>query len=138
MMWIIGFLLKLQKRHYLSDSALEMLLKFLSMLFVVIGKFSSFAAGISAIFPSSLYKVRKITPSQGQFTEFVVCSKCNCLYFHHDSFFKRGSHLQSKMCNYNQFPHNERAQCRQLLMKTVKCQSEKYSCIPLKCIVTVI
>ena len=51
-MWIIGFLLKLQKRHYLSDSALEMLLKFLSMLFVVIGKFSSFAAGISAIFPS--------------------------------------------------------------------------------------
>ena len=37
--WMVGFLLTMQSKYYISDAALNVLVKFLSVFFNVIGKF---------------------------------------------------------------------------------------------------
>ena len=130
--WIIGFLMKLQKRHVLSDSALDSLIKFIYALLVVLGIFSSFILAISKAFPSSLYKLRRTVLSNEQFTKFVVCTKCNSLYFSHDCVSQNGNQPESRKCTYNEFPRNQRNVCGQILMKTVQYSSGRTSLYPFK------
>jgi hypothetical protein len=123
--WIIGFIMKMQKRHVLSDSALNCLIKFIYASLVVLSMFSPSILAISKAFPSSLYKLRKRSLSNEQFTKFTVCTKCNKLYFNHDCVSHNGNQLESKKCDNKEFPGSRNNVCSQLLMKNVHYASGK-------------
>ena len=50
--WLIGFLITLQAKFYFPDNALNLLIRFLSVFFVVLGRFSSFMKLLASYFPS--------------------------------------------------------------------------------------
>ena len=57
--WVLYFLVVWQAAVHLSDNGLEWLLRFFSKFFSVVGLRSDFVAGIAAVFPGSLYLMRK-------------------------------------------------------------------------------
>ena len=59
--WVVGFLIQLQAKHYIPDNALNMLLKFFYTTFCILGQFSGFVSGMVAHFPSSLHRLKKTT-----------------------------------------------------------------------------
>ena len=48
--WLVGFLLLLQARHYIPDSAMNSLLKFLHLHFHVLGRFSPVISAMANIY----------------------------------------------------------------------------------------
>ena len=58
-MWLVRFLVLLQARHYIPDAAINSLLKFLRVLFVVLGRFSTFVASVASSIPSSVHMLKK-------------------------------------------------------------------------------
>ena len=75
-MWLVGFLIQLQAKHYVPDSTLNLLLKFLYTFFCVLGRISEFVAAMVTYFPSTIYRLKKTLPFAHPFTLFVVCPKC--------------------------------------------------------------
>ena len=61
-MWFIRFLLIFQAVNYITDSAINALLKFFCIFLKALGPFSEFAAGITSEFPCSLYQLKKKFP----------------------------------------------------------------------------
>lgn len=57
--WVLYFLVVWQASVHLSNNGLEWLLRFFSKFFSVVGLRSDFVAGIAAVFPGSLYLMRK-------------------------------------------------------------------------------
>ena len=57
--WIIIFLLRLQAKHYIPDTTLDYLIKFLCVFFPVVSRSSTFVSNITQTFPKSLYELRK-------------------------------------------------------------------------------
>ena len=49
--WLLLFLLRLQAKHYIPDSAVNCLLKFLYMFFSIVGRHSDFVANLALCFP---------------------------------------------------------------------------------------
>lgn len=74
--WILLFLLRLQAEHYITDSAVNSLLKFLFLFLNIIGRQSESVAYIANSFPKSLHQVQKYFGMQDNFSRFVVCKKC--------------------------------------------------------------
>ena len=79
-MWLALFLLKLQSKHYIPDSAIECLLKFLHAFFIVIGRFSEPAKGIAEYLPKTIYSLKRYVGVINYFDKFVNCPKCNAIY----------------------------------------------------------
>lgn len=63
--WILLFLLWLQAKHYIPDSA---------------GRHSDFVVHLAAYFPKSVYQMQKFFGIKEEFTRFVVCRKCYSVY----------------------------------------------------------
>ena len=57
-LWLIGFLVHLQARYNIPDSAIGRLVLFLYTCFRILGRFSTFIVGLADQFPSSLYRGR--------------------------------------------------------------------------------
>ena len=57
--WLVRFLVLLPARHCIPDVAINALLKFLYVLFVVLGRFSIWISSIASAFPSSMHILRK-------------------------------------------------------------------------------
>ena len=55
--WLLLFLLRLQAKHYIPDSAVNCLLKFLYMFFSIFGRHSDFVANLALCFPVSVYQM---------------------------------------------------------------------------------
>lgn len=122
-MWVVGFLIQLQTKHYIPDNALNMLLKFFYTLFRIRGQFSGFVSGIVAHFPSSLHRLKKSLPHSHQFTRFVVCPKCWKIYHYGECVVISGSQISSQRCKHIQYPdhpyQSRRKECGHLLLKSV-------------------
>ena len=73
--WLLLFLLRLQAKHYIPDSAVNCLLKFLYMFFSIVGRHSDFVANLALCFPVSVYQMQKFFGIKEEFTRFVVCLK---------------------------------------------------------------
>ena len=71
--WLLLFLLRLQAKHYIPDSAVNCLLKFLYMFFSIVGRHSDFVSSLAGSFPMSVYQMQKFFWDQGR-----VCS-LHCL-----------------------------------------------------------
>ena len=59
-MWIVGFLIQLQAKHYIPYTALNQLLKFF------------YTSDMVAHFPATVHQMKKAFPIAHQFTLFVV------------------------------------------------------------------
>ena len=134
-LWLIGFIVRLQARFNIPDSAIGRLLLFLCTFFQVLGHFSSFIAGLARRLPSSLYRLRKTLKVDNQVTKYIVCPKCEQLY-HRGSCVRRiGTKEESLTCHYSEFPnhpHHARRQCGQLMLKSVHLPSGKTVLYPFK------
>ena len=73
-MRLVGFLLLLKARHYIPDAGMNSLLKFLHILFRILGRFSPVIANMTSSFPSSLYCLERSIQHSIQFKKllFVV------------------------------------------------------------------
>lgn len=72
-MWLLLFFLRLQAKHYLPDAAVNSLLKFLSVFFLILGRYSEFIANMARNFPTSLFHLRKYFGLTEEFKRFIVC-----------------------------------------------------------------
>ena len=136
-LWLTGFLLLLQARHFIPDAAMDALLKFIGVLFRVLGRLSSVVASIALAIPNSVYRLRKTAKNSRNFTRYVVCPKCHQLYAFGDCVIVSGGQHSSKTCTYIRFPnHPHRRQrtheCGQILMKTVQFTSTRRILYPFK------
>ena len=121
-MWFTGFLLLLQARHYISDTAMNLILKFMHVFFRVLSRFSSFLVPIASSMPSSTYLLRQ-TSHKINFKRYVVCPNCHRLYYYQDCITRCGSKLSSKTCPFVEFPnhtqHQHTTPCGHILLRSV-------------------
>lgn len=86
--WLTFFLVSWQSAFSITDSAMEMLLKFLSRFLCLLGTFdeNSVIARLAKCLPNTLYKLRKGLGLLGndEFIKYVVCPKCKTLYDYKD------------------------------------------------------
>ena len=75
--WLLLFLLRLQAKHYIPDSAVNSLLKFLYMFFSIVGRHSDFVANLPGSFPMSIYQMQEFFGIKEEFARFIVCRKCS-------------------------------------------------------------
>lgn len=112
------------------------LLKFLHLLFRVLGRFSPVISAMATAIPSSVYLMQKSAGHSGQFTKYVVCCKCHTLYKLDDAITCAGTHESSKACCYIRFPNHPhrrfRAVCGQQLLKKVYFSSGRQILYPFK------
>ena len=59
-LWLIGFLVRLQARYNSPGLAIGCLVLYLYTFFQTLGHFSTFITGVAHQFPSSLYRLRKM------------------------------------------------------------------------------
>ena len=101
--WLIShFLLELQRKHFLPDSVLSLLLSFFSITFHIIGISSTFVKEIALLFPPSLHCLHKLLGYQkDEFMKYVVCAnpKCSAVYKYDDCVEIAGRHWSSKLCS---------------------------------------
>ena len=109
MKWFVGFILLFQSKYYVSDSAINCLLKFLVVFLQVLGRFSGYIAILAAEFPSSMYQLKKLANIKDTFVKYTVCPKCNSIYNLEDSFNKSGIILTTKSCSFVEFPGHPHA-----------------------------
>ena len=126
--WLVGFLLLLQSRHYIPDSAM-----FLHVVFCVLGRLSLEISSMASSIPSSVHLLGKFSGHSAEFMKYMVCPKCHHLYNFSDCITHTG---YSKPCNFIKFPNHphsrHRAECGQLLLKTVTFSSGRQILYPFK------
>ena len=76
--WIVLFLLRLQGKHYIPENAIDELIKFMSKVFTIMAKYSTFNSHFNNKFPTSLYMAKKITVHQykSNVSSYFVCPEC--------------------------------------------------------------
>ena len=107
---------------------MNLLIKFFSILFRVLGQFSPFVAIIARTFITSFNVVCKSIDPGHSFIKYVVCSKCNQIYVYEQCIHKIGTEQCSKKCDFVMFPRHtqlrRRQPCGDLLLKTVEFTSK--------------
>lgn len=136
LMWLIRFILIFQTVYYITDSAINALLKFLHIFLKALSKFSDFATGMESQFPYSLYQLNKKVFFNLDFKKYVVYPRCESLY-DAKSWVRGISFLQeSKICDDIQYPQHPnphyRTPCGQQLLKSVTLSNGKKTFYPLK------
>lgn len=129
--WMVLFLSHFQATFYLSDTALDVLLKFMSAFWFVLGSISSVCREIAIFFPRSLHRLKAYTGVNSLLVvKYVVCRKCEKLYTYKDCI----SGHSSKSCTYRKFPDHphrmRRLECGTLLLKTVELSTGKKMLYP--------
>ena len=134
--WLIGFLVTLQAKFYFPDSALNIIVKFFSAFFTVLGQTSPFMELLAKNFPSSLHNMRKKIGKKDSFSKYIVCTKCSQIYLYADCVDIVGSLRLSKHCLHVKYPDHPHAQrrrsCGNLLLKSVEISSGKKLLYPFK------
>lgn len=137
-LWFVGFLLILQAKFYVPDSAIDILIKFFyALLRIVCGLSRSiFMETFTKKFPSSLYILRKNYTFGDTFTRYVVCSRCYEIYRYENCINTVGSHKLSKDCSKIKYPNHSQSRRRQpcgsLLLKSVEFISGRKILYPFK------
>ena len=106
--YIVGFIMLLRKKYFLSDTLSQQLILFL--LFSILGAFSALCKGIASLLPSSLYKMNQ-SPNY-QFKRYVVCKKCHQIFYFNDCILEEGGQRKCKTCPYVEFPNHKQERMR--------------------------
>ena len=118
--WLTIILLRLQACYYISDSAIECLLKFMCVFFAVLSQFSDKVKDIAKLLPRSMYTLKHFLGYSDWFGKLAVCSVCNAVYKTENCTERPGVR---KLCRHQEFPNSQR--CNSPLLKTVELASGK-------------
>ena len=93
-----------------SDTAMNILLKFLSMFFVSVGK--QVPANFTFALPASLYSAWKFSSSnRDQFKRYVCCPTFHSIYLFQDCVIKLANgQMESRTCSFVRFPTHPQCQ----------------------------
>lgn len=140
-LWFTGFLLLFQARHYVSDAAMNILLKFMRIFFCVLSRFSTFLPPLAHGIPSSIGNLRskshKVT-----FRKYVVCPSCHRLYCHENVSYEVDLNSSAK-CPFICFPNHLQRKNIGLLVAILSLKlfgtfQEKYFCTFIRFILTIV
>ena len=113
--WLLLFLFSWQSGFSVTDSAMEMLLKFLSRFFWLVGTFNedSFNSALAKHLPNTLYKLKKHLGllNGDDFIKYVICPKCKTLYGYNDCVKNHFGRQVSARCTFVPWfrhPHRSR------------------------------
>ena len=81
--WMVGFLLLLQAKHGVPDTAINAFLRFLRVMLRILGRHSIVVGSLAISIPSSDYNLNKHVRSSGV-RYLVVCCKFHQLYSFND------------------------------------------------------
>ena len=97
---MVYFLALLQKKHFLPDATVSLLLHFFSVFFKILGSLSPQLKQFSNHFPPTLYKFRTLlgTRQAADFIRYVVCPGCSMVCKFEDCVEKVGTQTCSKCC----------------------------------------
>ena len=132
-------LLLWQSLYRVSNSALNVLLKFLSAFIPAFGSVftSDSLRQLSSELPHTTTAAYKLLwkVNKDDFVEFVVCSSCHSLYSYEDCYITRHGQKESKACTHVAYPNHpvmsKRKQCGSKLLKKVK-SGRSYRLVPIK------
>ena len=124
-LWMKAFLYHLRRSYGLTDAVTSVLLKFLAVLFSVLGLVSHPCSVIAKNLPSSVYMLQQTHSSKlNKFLRYVVCRKCDSVYKIKDC---KEVWNASKKCQHVFFPNHPqvriRLPCGSVLLKTVELAS---------------
>ena len=84
-LWLVYLIAQLQKKHYVPNSAVSVLLKVLSIVFVILSKIHPDLSDISELFPTTIYSMQKLLNLKAHtFLKYVSCPDCHALYRYAD------------------------------------------------------
>ena len=132
--WLTIFFLRLHGRHYVPDSAMNNLFKFILRFFKSYREVLNLL--LSTLFPSSLLAARKINGCEqsDQILSYLVCPHSECFVIHEHT----SCSLQQGgcKCSRNQFPNHPMLHfcqpCESSLLKSVYLSSGRHIYYPLK------
>lgn len=122
--FICTILILWQSIYFISDAAVESLLKLFSTVFQFLCKYSPRLETLVRVFPKNVYAMSKYIDSKKiQFLRYVVCKKCYKLYILEDCVLNIEGRKQSKLCNHISFPNHKlaymRRPCNEPLLKDI-------------------
>ena len=126
---LLFFLLMWQSLYRVSNAAVNVLLKFITLFVRLFGQVFAPTANadaihkFSAVIPNSTIAAHKLlwNTNQDEFTSYVVCPKCDSVYEYDDCIVSSGGMKESRLCRhiaYPQHPHaSRRRECGAPLLK---------------------
>ncbi|KAL9964950.1 hypothetical protein ACROYT_G028667 [Oculina patagonica] len=111
--WLVYFVLVWQYKNYVSDSAIEQVLKFVRQLLFCIGQLikdhTDLCLVLATNLPTTLYSARKMLKiDRDNFIQYVVCPKCTKLYHLDDIVVNDGRQTFARTCEHVAFPRSRR------------------------------
>ena len=102
--WLVYFISVWQYKNYMSDNAIEQLLKFVQQLLFCIGQLikdhTDLCLVLATNLPTSLYSARLFLKiDRNNFLQYVVCPKCTKLYQMDEIVVNDGRQNFAKTCN---------------------------------------
>lgn len=134
--FICTILILWQSIYFISDAAVESLLKLFSTVFQFLSKYSPRVETLVRVFPKNVYAMSKYIDSKKiQFIRYVVCKKCYKLYTLEDCVLNIEGIKQSKLCNHISFPNHKlaymRRPCNEPLLKDIS-ETDSPNFVPYK------
>ena len=107
LLWLVHFIALLQKRHFLPDAALVLLLRFFAIFFNILSGISPQLTSFSQQFPPGLYKFHKLLGARQEeaFVRYVVCPICSMVYNYDDCLERNGTQTVALNCTLDVNPH---------------------------------
>ena len=93
----------MQAAFRLSDVVIWHFLRFFTVFFTIIGRYSKIGSDIVKCVPKSMYKAKQIV-GELKFERFVVCKKCFSIYTLAHCIEGSGSGRRSKRCSFQRYP----------------------------------
>ena len=111
--WLVYFVLVWQYKNYISDSAIEQMLKFVQQLLFCIGQLiknhTDLCLVLATNLPTTLYSARKMLKiDRDNFLQYVVCPKCTKLYHMDEIVINEGRRTVARTCENVAFPRAKR------------------------------
>ena len=128
--WLVAFSLLLQARFHIRSFVLEIIMKFLKVFFLTVGKVYGAFSAIGNSLPGSLYLAREHCGiDSNTFKIYCVCKRCHHVWILSDCI---ESNQIAKLCSFiplSAARHQNR--CGGVLLKTVELASGKKMFYPL-------
>lgn len=133
---LLWFILAWQACSGLSDAAIGKLLTILNTFLDALSKLVPIIHPVVKGFPSSVSKARSLFGIKENFTKYVVCSSCHCLYKLEECYEMHGRRQSPRKCPFVEFPLHPQPQhrqpCSEDLLKSMVLASGKELLVPKK------
>ena len=125
LLWLVHFIALLQKRHFLPDAALVLLLRFFAIFINILSGISPQLTSFSQQFPPSLYKFHKLLGARQEeaFVRYVVCPICSMVYNYDDCLERNGTQTVALNCKYRF--SGRQSPCNGVLLRCMELSSKK-------------